>query len=410
MTTYQNNGYQPAGLFSNPFPNGFLLPTGNSQGLMSQVGLGVDGPIPSLDSTTPYEQTWTLGVQRTLPLSFLLEANYIGKRGTHLYFGGTGQMNLLPQSFETATAAQLQAINTYVANPFAGVITNPLSTLSSGSVLAGQLQVPFPQFTQFLGDSLPTAESLYNALTVRAQKRFSNGLQFLATYVFSKSIDNSSNANGNLAWLGTPTTLQDPYRLYLEKSLSYFDQQQIFHANFEYALPVGRGKYFGPKMNKVLDAVVGGWQANGIITWATGVPMGIGESGGKSLPGYSQRPNLTAPLECSTGSDTSRLGQYFANPGVAVLPAPYALGTAPRTIGSCRAPGLANADLSALKYFSFERFREGMRLQLRLEAYNALNKFIMGQPNMTVGGGAFGQVTTQGNSPRQLSAAVKLYW
>jgi hypothetical protein len=410
ITTYQNNGYTPAGLFNNPFPNGFLLPTGNSLGLLSQVGLGADGPIPSLDSRTPYEQTWTLGVQRTMPLNFLLEANYIGKRGTHLYFGGTGQMNLLPESFETATPAQLAALATYVANPFAGIITNPQSTMSAGTIQAAQLQVPFPQFTQFLGDALPTAESLYNALTVRGQKRFSNGLQFLATYVFSKSMDNSSSSGGNLAWLGTPTSLQDPYRLYLEKSLSYFDQQQIFHADFEYALPVGRGKYFGSKMNKVLDGVVGGWQANGIITLASGIPLPIGLSGGVALPGYSQRPNLSAPLECATGSLTSRLTQYFANPSVATAPAEYALGTAPRTIGSCRAPGQNNADLSALKYFSFERYREGMKLQFRLEAYNALNKFIMGQPNMGVNSGSFGAVTGQGNSPRQLSAAVKLYW
>lgn len=411
MTTYQSNGYTPAGQLSNPFPNGLIYPPGNTLGLLSQVGFGANGPIPALDSASPYEQTWTLGIQRTLPLNFLVEANYLGKKGTHLYFGGSGALNLLPQAAEGYSAAQLQALNTYVANPFYGIITNPISSLSVPTIPQAQLAMPYPQFTNFAGSPLPVADSSYNALQLRAQKRLSNGLQLLVNYSYSKSLDDASNAAGNMAWLGAPISLQDPYKRFLERGLSSFDIPQSFTADFSYELPVGRGKTFGSHMNKWFDAVVGGWQANGIITMASGAPLSFSLAGARALPGYSQRPNLSGPLECTSGSETAFVANYFANAAsVLSAPAPYALGTAPRNIGSCRAPGPRNADLSVLKNFALPWTREGTKLQFRMEAYNALNRPMFGTPNTQVNGGTFGQITGQANSPRQLQAAIKLYW
>src|SRR4029077_11704250 len=140
------------------------------------------GPIPSTDSAVPYEQSWSFGMQRELPGNLLVDANYIGKAGHHLYFGGAGDLNHLGPQIEHYNSDQITALNTYVPNPFYGIITDPTSLLSSPTVVASQLQLPFPQFNGFSGDSPPWANSIYHSFQVRLEKRFSHGLQALVTY------------------------------------------------------------------------------------------------------------------------------------------------------------------------------------------------------------------------------------
>jgi hypothetical protein len=91
------------------------------------------------------------------------------------------------------------------------------------------------------------------------------------------------------------------------------------------------------------------------------------------------------------------------------VPAPYTLGNAPRAL-NLRAPGTANATLSLFKDFPMDSIREGMRLQYRLESFNALNHPQFCGPNATVGTGTFGKVTCQANLPREVQMALKFYW
>ena len=90
--------------------------------------------------------------------------------------------------------------------------------------------------------------------------------------------------------------------------------------------------------------------------------------------------------------------------------APFALGTAPRLDGSCRQPGIVNANWSLFKEFSLAKLREGARIELRLEAYNAFNHVVFAAPNATLNSGNFGVITAQANSPRQVQGALKVYW
>jgi len=113
-------------------------------------------------------------------------------------------------------------------------------------------------------------------------------------------------------------------------------------------------------------------------------------------------------LHCTTGSDF--LTNYFSNPGVAVSPAPFTLGNAPRSDGTCRQPGQKNATLSLLKEFPLSKLREGARLQFRLEAFKALNHPQFSAPNTEVNGGNFGVITSTANSPREVQLALRLYW
>jgi carboxypeptidase family protein/TonB-dependent receptor-like protein len=409
-TTYQNDGATPWGRLSDPFPVvGVKLPPGSSLGLANDIGFGAAGPIKSIDSTTPYEQTWSFGIQREVPWNILIDANYIGKKGTHLYFGGAGSLNFLGPQIEHYTADQISALNTYVPNPFAGIITDPNSSLSNPTVPASQLQLRFPQFTGFGGDDPPYANSIYHAVQLRVEKRFSHGLQFLVTYAWSKSIDDASSTSGNVTWLGGTTSLQDPNNYRLERGLSTFDIPQVLQFSYAYELPIGRNKLIGGNMPAVLNVIIGGWQTNGIWRFTDGRPVILGLSGGQSLPTYGgQRPNLVAPLKCNTGSDW--LNNYFANPDALVVPAPFTLGTAPRTYGGCRQPGQANATLSLFKEFPLSRLREGMRLEYRFEAFNALNHPQFAGPNTTFNGGSFGTITGTAVGPREVQMALKLYW
>ena len=86
------------------------------------------------------------------------------------------------------------------------------------------------------------ANSIYHGLQLLAEKRYSNGLQFLVTYTWSKSIDDSSQADDNVTWLGSFSSLQDPNKPWLERSLSTFDIPHVLQFSYSYDLPFGRGR------------------------------------------------------------------------------------------------------------------------------------------------------------------------
>ncbi len=90
IPTFQNHGDTPWLRLSNPYPNGLTQPAGNSLGLLNDVGYGANGPLLTPGANqTPYEQSWSLGLERELPGNVLINAEYIGKKGTHLPFSGT---------------------------------------------------------------------------------------------------------------------------------------------------------------------------------------------------------------------------------------------------------------------------------------------------------------------------------
>ena len=406
-----SDGATPYGRLSNPFPNGVKLPPGSSLGLMNDVGFYAAGPVAKIDSPNPNEQSWSFGIQHEFPSSLLLDATYVGKKGTHLYFGGATQLDYLGPQIEHYSASQISALNTYVNNPFYGIITDPTSGLSAQTYPASQFQLPFPQFTGVGMEDPPWANSIYHALQLKAEKRFSHGLQFLATYVWSKSLDDSSTTGGAVSWLGgnaLQTHLQDPNNRRLERGLSTFDIPSVLQLSYTYELPIGKGKPLLGNANAVVNAVIGGWQTNGIWRFTDGRPLFPGLSGGQSLPTYGgQQPNITGDLKCAT---SNILNQYFANPDVMVVPAPFTVGDSPRSIGSCRQPGTANVNLALFKEFLIPRLREGARLQLRLETFNAFNHPQFNGPDTTVNGGSFGVITSTANGPREVQVALKLYW
>ncbi len=402
----------PFATLTNPAPLGIIPPPTRAE-LNSSYNLGrdIEGPIPGWN-TSPYEQTWTFGLERELPFAAVVEASYIGKKGTHLFWGGANELNLAPQYVgQGFMQGQSGYWNDQVANPFYGIITDPNSSLSTETVARWQLARPFPQYTSFSGNNPPWANSIYHALQIRLEKRLSHGLQFLTTYVFSKSLDDTSSSGSNSDWLGAmSTSIQDPYNRHLERAVSLFDQTHQFQFSWVYALPFGHGRLWGGGAPGVVDAVLGGWQLNGIYRWTSGFPIALSLANGQSAPTYgSQRPNLNGTLERADNWQQN-LNQYFANPNVVSAPAAYDIGTAARALSNIRLPGTNVVSASLFKQFNLGAIREGLLFELRLETFNTLNQVQFCGPNSTYNSGSFGAVTSQCNTPREVQLGAKLYF
>ena len=457
LTTFNLDHATPYNLLSNtscsftpPYSCGVAPPPGNSLGAFNDIGAAAVGPIPSASQNTPYEQAWSFGFQKELPGKILFDASYVGKKGTHLYLGGFREQNILPQSaIAGMTPTQIGNLNNLVNNPFyfdpaanpgqacdpRHYVCNQASSLAAPQVSEFQLLLPHPQYTNFQSDSPPIANSIYHALQIRTEKEFSNGLQFLMTYTFEKSIDDASATDDSVVFLGggflntgTILSVQNPYDLRGERAESVFDVPQVFQFSYIYELPVGRGRHFGRSMNPVLDAVAGGWQTNGIIRIDDGRPIlpllysEINFFNSGNIPTFGQRPELTGALQRASGApeqfsvtNADQTVSYFANSsqanaGVLTTPANFTLGSAPRTVSTVRQPGARDVSMSLFKEFSLARLREGMRLQFRAESFNTFNHPHFAGPDSLVGSPTFGKITSTISSARQLQLALKLYF
>jgi len=423
ITTGVNNvpasPWLPLEFLRNPFPFGIQTATGNSQGAATLLGQAVSNiPLRNLNQV-PQEQSWSLDIQRQLPGSILLDIGWVGRKGTHLYAMGYGnQLDALPPNVASDFRSDPSFYLAQVPNPFYGVIQGS-ADLSGRTIPRWKLYVPFPQYSAgsgagISGSFVPWANSSYNAAQLRVEKRFSRGLYFLFTYTFQKSLDDSSLASSGYSFLtgGMATAeanARDPNNLRLDRSLSTFSIPQIFQLSFVYQLPFGSHRRYAANTGRIVDTLVGGWQVNGIYRVDNGLPIQLGLCGGcsVSLPTYgTQYPNLQAALQVA---GTGNLNQYFANPQAASIPAPYTDGNAPRVLPNARAPGTNNLTASLFKQIPLG-FREGARLEIRLEAFNVLNRVQFAAPDTNVGDATFGQITAQANQARQVQVGVKAYF
>ena len=436
-------------LFNAPFTCSVALPPGNSLGAFNDIGSAAVGPIRPISQNTPYEQAWSLGIQRELPGKILVDATYVGKKGTHLYLGGFRDQNIVPKSVLSMSPPDIGNLYNQVSNPFyfdptvhpgqscdaTHYICNPASSLATPTVAAFQLLLPHPQYTNFQGDSPPMANSIYHALQLRMEKQFSAGLQFLATYTFAKSIDDASSTDDSVVFLGggflntgTILSVQNPYDLRGERAESVFNIPHVFQFSYVYEIPVGRGRRFAHDLNPILNAIIGGWQTNGIIRVDDGRPIlpllfcQINFCNTGNIPTFGQRPELTGALQRASGSperasvtNSDPTISYFANssqadPGVLTTPANFTLGSAPRTYSGIRQPGARDFSMSIFKEFPLGMVHEGMRLQFRAESFNTFNHPHFAGPDTLVGSPTFGKIGSTVNDPRELQLALKLYF
>jgi hypothetical protein len=390
------DGLTPANYLSNPFPTGLKTPSRSPD---TDLGFTVDESwFPAWSN--PMIQQWNLNLQREVPGGIVLEAGYIGNKGIHIIDGDVTPFNQVDPKYLSLG----NNLYNLVPNPFLGVITDPQSPLSQSMVQQRQLLRPYPQLTGLNLMWRPVGSSIYHALTLRAEKRFSHGLGFLVAFTGSKLISDSEDSG--FFSTGGGNAVQNTYDRRAERAVSNEDIPRRLVISAVYELPFGHGHRILGNSNKIVDGMLGGWQVNTITTVQKGQPIPISQAANTTgLFNGTQRPDYTGgPVSYTHGSKNAQVQHWFDASSFSVA-VPFTFGDAPRNLTQVREPGIANADLSLFKNF---HIYERLSAQFRLEAFNALNKTQFGPVNGTIGSGIEGQITSVAIPPRQIQLGLKL--
>lgn len=398
----------PGTSLSNPFPAGVVQPTNTYQGPLTAYG---QQSIPArLRSTRqPFIGQWNLNVQRELPGQLIVQAAYAGSVGVGLLGASTDLNQLAPEALAISrTVVDGRPLgNLTVPNPFLRLPADErppaTSILGRSTVTVAQLLRPYPQFGNIVSYQHNLSHSSYHSLQLKASRRFVDGLTFTGGYTFSKLIDDLTSNSINLTI--QILNYQDYYNRRADKSLSNFDVRHRFVGNATWELPFGKERRF--LREGLPSKLLGGFTLNTIVQAQSGFPLSVSALN-PSLQGLafiSLRPNLVSDPAREAGDTASALGQYF-NTAAFQQPAPFAFGSAPRTLPGVRGPGYFATNLSLQRDF---RFTESVRLQFRAEAFNVFNRANFATPGTVLGAPNFGVITGT-EDPRQIQLAAKLYF
>ena len=330
-------------------------------------------------------QQFSLNLQTELQKAWLLEVAYVATRGIHL------------QEFRSLN----QALNASPADPINGVTLNTLANVA--------LRVPVPGIRP---DALRVMESdgdsWYNGLEASLTKRLSHGLQFLASYTFSKTLDtDGSEINGISANNTLPLGNQDspPQRW----GRSSIDRPQRFVFSTTWALP-------GPHTG-IQRSLLGGWDLAVVATVQSGTALTIAYTNAHNVFGISEdRAQLTGTCTrnqlVTEGPIGSKLNDYFNTSCFTTPPVIGAdgIGTAFGNSGTgiVDGPGQANLDLSVSKAAGLPWPHEKSNLQFRAEFFNALNHPQFANPDTNFSSPTFGVISSTSVNARVVQLALKL--
>jgi hypothetical protein len=352
---------------------------GDTSSLLNSKGVLFPSGVSSIEKhmNTPTVYQYSIGVQRRIGKSTLLDVSYVGNLGRHLL--QTRDYDTLPYG------ARFQPQN---ADP-----TNP------GSALPDALFTPYLGYTS-ISYLQASGISNYNSFQVSATHRFTSGIEFGASYTWSKTMDLTDGEGGLLA-----RYISDRVWSY---GLAGFDQSQMLVFNYVWPLPkTSRGPGF-------VRAIINDWQLSGVTTFATGLPQGVNvnTTDGADITGGGDgvRAVLLQPVELSH-SDRS-FSEWF-NAGAFGRPATGTFGNASKAV--FRGPGINNWDISVMRNFPFGS--ESRYIQLRGEFYNAFNHTqfatidndALFDPDGKQVNGQFGQVIST-RPPRIIQLALKVYF
>jgi hypothetical protein len=398
------DGITPYTTLNNAWPTGgtYNTPPGSSQGLLTDVGQGLLGGWPQT-LRSPYNQQWNFSVQRSLRSDTLLQVAYVGNKGTRLmYFneGASTGMDQLPPADES----QGNSLLALVSNPFAGKISTG-GTLNATTVQYGQLERPFPEWQAVTPDGEGIGNSEYEALEVMVQKRLKSGTSFVAGYTWNKLMSDVSDGH----WVDASELSGGSYRSWYCHRCEHSESTLDFPSRFTFSstaeLPFGKGKRFGAGMPAVLNYIVGGYQANVLVTLGSGAPLLPTVASNNSYSfGGGEHPNQVPGVDPKMEGSFKTLSEWF-NTAAWAQPANFTSGTMARTFTTVRTDWTKNMDLSIFKNFNI---KEKVQLQFRGEAFNLTNTPVFGAPGASLGSSSFGIVSSQANSPRTIQLALKL--
>ena len=364
--------------FANPFPDLAAISFPVTASVPSPVNytafnipLPISGIYVDKDFRTPYVIQYNLGVQYEPVKNWLVDVGYVGNVGHKL-------INIVTlNQGATGTAPYNTATGAF------GFGISP--AFSVNKLLTAGFQM-----------ARTDANSNYNSLQTSLTKRFSNGLQFLASYTFSKSIDTNSGqagAGNELAVLAG-----DQQNRESQRAVSDFDRPHRFVVSGLYDIP----KFYKGD-SRIAKGFINGWQVSTIMTFQSGSPFTVTCTSGSST---FNRADLTGTDPVLGGSVESRLGAYFDPNGFANTCANVApFGTSPRNF--LRGPGQKNVDFGIVKFLPIT---ERQKVEFRTEFFNAFNFVNFGNPISTYLNGSkglLGAITQTSTGPRVIQFAVK---
>jgi hypothetical protein len=380
-----NNGFlTPAVTLANPLPSGQLFPIlgaalGAETGIDTGLSFFADSPM------VPYMQRWQLGIQQTLPGGFLVEAGYVGNRGTRIETNR--DLNAISNSFlstDLTRTAAMVANNNYLSgnltNPFRGLVGAAAPNLNVGTTRSrSALLRPVPQFGS-LTTTTNQGYSWYHSLQLQAERRFSKGFTLQGNYTFSKFMEATAYLNAADA---RPVEV-----------ISDFDIPHRLVASGIYELPFGKGRRFANISHSVAEGIIGGWQLSAIYTYQAGAPINFGNIAfiGDINDVKKENPTRERWFNTTAGFRQDQLQsnlRYF-----------------PLRFGFLRANGANNWDASLIKN---TRFKERYNFQFKAEFLNSLNRAQLPAPNTDPRNALFGEIraNNQANYPRRIQLTAK---
>jgi len=350
-------------------------------------GFGPAMTLLTLDKNLrlPYAQDWNLNIQKSFGGNWLLEAGYIGTKGTKLPRFIEGN----PAVFVPGESTEDNVNNRRLYSGCTLAPSSPPCNYASVGLIAG------------------IANSTYNALQMSLKKRLSHGLSFLTSYTFSKTLDDVSSFNitgsASQSVAGENDLAQDPFDLAAEHGRSMFDARHRFVASYEWNLP------FWKHGQNWYEHILGNWQLNGITTMMSGTPFTVYDSndvdlqgGAPEISGFSSnRPNLIG--NPNAGPRTPQ--EWFNKAAFQQLnPATQAGQFGNEGRNDVRGPGYQEWDFSAFKNIPI---KESKSLQFRAEFFNVFNHANFRLPNNDISSPTFGEIS-EALPGRQVQLALKL--
>ena len=352
-----NNGLTPTNYFNTgtPYPSGFTVPPGNSQGLASGIGDGQS--FDQRNRRIPRSEAYSFGFQGAAPLGIIWDTEYVG---THTYRlrAGIQLDSLTPAEFAAGTANP-GLLQQQVANPFYGVLPNTTGLGSTPTTQAGNLLTPYPQFQGLYNYADPQGYAHYDSLIAKAEKRLSGpgalvkGLSFLSSFTWSKTQTATGRLNNSSSGLVDPK----PY-----KAIDGSDRPWDFAFSGIYGLPIGRGGLTLTDAHGFLGQVVNDWQMEWIFQNDGGTPVGYpnGNLFNSACGTYNIRPAQRSYESYLNNSQSSCFSNF----------PPYTATTRLPITEVVRNPWTQQTALGMEKHF---KLTETTRLQFKAEAFNATN-------------------------------------
>ena len=369
----------PGASLRSPFNSGYFEPPATA------VGGSVTTAFRDLE--TPYAHMWNVSLQRELPWRMIGEAAYVGTRHEKLWINRS--RNAIPSE----ALAQGTVLDALVPNPFAGIIRTGDALLTAATTRASQLLKPYPHYVGVTRFRDTVGDSWYRAMTLRLEKRASQGLTYQVSYTWSQEEDTVPERFG-----GRGSVVIDPNDLSKSKAVAEDDRTHVVSSYFIWEFPIGPGQRW--LNHGWLAHVIGGWRLGGIGTFASGRPLvisGVTASNGVST-GLGAHANLVADPKLPSGEQS--LDRWF-NTAAFTQPAPFTFGTGARTYPDVRGSKVRRLDLLLSRLQKLG----ASTIELRVEAQNALNTPQFGEPVSSLTDSNFGRVITGGGERRlQLGA------